>query len=636
MSTITIDEIIHDPINTIKNLNKKQIVNLLEDFDTAFFNTGDTLVPDDIYDIVKSHLKQIDPKNPYFKRVGADEMHKVKLPFWMGSQDKIKDDEKELKKWLSKYKGNYVISEKLDGISCLIHYKDNDIKIYTRGNGIEGQDISHIKTYITGFIKDPITNELAVRGELIISRGNWEKIKHLGSNARNVVAGAIHSKIINKEIMNKIEFVVYDVLFPRKTLSESLIFVKDLGFNVVKYITTDNITIDMLSNYLQQWRKDSLYDIDGIVIIHNNIHEILSGKNPKYSFAFKSILTHDKAEVIVNEVVWNVSKDGYLKPIVKFNEVIINDVKIKQATGFNGSFIETNKIGPGSRIIIIRSGDVIPHIFKVLTPSANNKPSMPKVNYKWNANHIDVIIENSEPNREQNIKTIMYFMKTLNVKNVAEGIITKLYDNGFDTLLKIINISVDDMLKIDGFKKTISEKIRKSLDEIKNASCYELMAGSNIFGRGFAIKKIKLILDKYPFIITDKKKGLELTVDKLKEVEGIADISAKQFIDNLPKFYEFYESLGINCSKPQKTSPSAAKTSNNKFKDKKFVFTGFRNKDYEKLITDNKGIVLNTISKNVSYLIVKTLDDNSVKVKKAKELDIPILDKDNFEKIFIH
>jgi NAD-dependent DNA ligase len=104
-----------------------------------------------------------------------------------------------------------------------------------------------------------------------------------------------------------------------------------------------------------------------------------------------------KVEVIVTKVEWNVSKDMYMKPIVMFNEIDLDGVKIKQATGFNGQYITKNIIGPGSRIIIIRSGNVIPHIHNVLTPSANELPSMPGtegVDYKWNDTHVDIMMLN--------------------------------------------------------------------------------------------------------------------------------------------------------------------------------------------------------------------------------------------------
>ena len=86
-----INNLLKDPINYLKTKNKKDIINFLQECDTAFFNTNKTLVSDDMYDLIKNYLKQLDPKNAYFKRVGADEESKVKLPYWMGSLDKIKE-----------------------------------------------------------------------------------------------------------------------------------------------------------------------------------------------------------------------------------------------------------------------------------------------------------------------------------------------------------------------------------------------------------------------------------------------------------------------------------------------------------------------------------------------------------------
>ena len=88
-----INALLKDPINYLK-LKIKRTLLILQECDTAFFNTNKTLLNDDMYDLVKNYLKKIDPKNPYFKRVGADEETKVTLPYWMGSLDKIKDDQK--------------------------------------------------------------------------------------------------------------------------------------------------------------------------------------------------------------------------------------------------------------------------------------------------------------------------------------------------------------------------------------------------------------------------------------------------------------------------------------------------------------------------------------------------------------
>jgi len=624
-----INTLLKDPINYLKTKNKKEIITFLQECDKVFFNTNKTLLNDDMYDLVKDYLKKLDPKNTYFKRVGADEETKVKLPYWMGSLDKIKDDEKAIDNWKKKYKGSAIVSDKLDGISCLFYKNDNDIKIYTRGNGTEGQDISHLRNYIT--FPNITETKFAIRGELIISRGNWEKIKDLGSNARNVVAGAIHSKILNKTILAYIEFLAYDIMFPEMKIEDTFNYFtrNNIKSAYYKLLEEEEINLDLLSSHLELRRRDSEYEVDGIVIYNNKQHKLVNGKNPKYAFAFKSILTQEQAEIIVTDVEWNVSMHKYMKPIIKFNEVVISGVKIQKATGFNGKFINDNIIGPGSRIVIIRSGDVIPHVLKVLSVSSNGIPKMPENKYKWNDTQIDIILDEEGKNKEQDIKSYTYFMSKLDIGLVKESTIKKLYENGFDTLEKILKVKVDELVSLEGFQLKSATKIVENFQKIKDAECDLLLDASNILGRGFALKKIKLISQKYP--LNKKADILKLTVDDLLKIDGIGYVNAKQFVENIKKFYEFLDKIGYKCDKEEvKKEVVNVKTV---LKDKKFIFTGFRNKDWEKLITDSGGKVVTSISKTVDYLVVKNKTDKSGKIEKANELDIKILDMEEKGKI---
>jgi NAD-dependent DNA ligase len=593
----------------------------------------------------------------------------------MGSQNKIKDSEEEITKYKKQYKGPYIISDKLDGVSCLIVYKRKegaagpaaaaaaagagnknkfDIKLYTRGNGTYGQDISHLLTYINGFpdLSNITGDYLAIRGELIISKDNWEKLKAQGDNGanpRNTVSGAINSKTLNKKILNAIDFVCYTLISPTDPkIKNGLEVIKKMKFSIVNHIIVNDINLDILSENLQKARNND-YIIDGIVIADIGKHyDIEKDKNPTHSFAFKSIHTLEQVEVIVKEVEWNVSKDKYMKPIVKFEEIILDDVKIKQATGFNAGFIEKNVIGPGSRIIIIRSGNVIPHINSVLSKAANEKPSMPGtegVNYKWNDTRVDIImIDDGNKNSQYDIKNIIYFMKTIDIDYMCPGNIEKIYNAGYDTINKIINIKKGELLKIEGFKDKSAENIIGALKKIKDVDCNVLMDASNIMGRGFGSKKIKSITDIHPEIIdntkTGRNKALKLKVEELTKINGIAKISAELFIENLPKYYEFYDSLGFKCNKGAQANAAAAANAakagpgnikiNNNLKDKTFIFSGFRNKDYEKAIVDNGGKVTTSISKNTSYLVVKDKAENTAKIIKARELGITILNIEDF------
>jgi DNA ligase (NAD+) len=633
------DDLIRDPINYLNKSSVKHIVDILNKSDKAFFNTDEVILSDDIYDIVKQYLRNKDPENAYLKKVGAEiEFNKEVLPIYLGSLDKIKDNESEIKKWQMKYPGDsgydsYVVSEKLDGISCLLYHDCQETKMFTRGNGSEGQNITHILPYLNLDISEitKIREKIAIRGELIISRKNWNKISDIGSNARNVVAGAIHSKSINREIISNIDFIAYDMMSPRYKQSVAYEIMGKMNIPVVRNILLENdmLSLDTLSNLLQKWRKDSKYEIDGIVVHHNSVHEIVTGKNPKYAFAFKTILTHEQAEVIVTDVEWNVSKHRYLKPLVKFNEVNLGGVNIKQATGFNGSFIEKNKIGPGSHIIIVRSGDVIPHILNVLTASANGQAKMPEVPYKWTDTEVDILLLDSGKNKEQDVQSFTHFMKTLDIAGVKEGMIAKLYDAGYDTLGKIIRISVEEMSAIPGFQEKSALKTYETLQKVHEAECNKLLTASNVFGRGFGERKLKIITEEYEYVAYDRENALKLKIEDIERLKGMARISAEQFIEGLPKFFEFCDELGIKCKKEKKKD---AVDKNSILNGKKIVFSGFRNKELEKIIEGNGGVVTTTVSKSTDYLIVKSEDETSTKIDKAREYGIAIITVKDFER----
>ena len=131
---------------------------------------------------------------------------------------------------------------------------------------------------------------------------------------------------------------------------------------------------------LDNLRDNYKYDIDGLIVTNDKIYTRKS-ENPKHAFAFKMILTDQIAEAKIIDVIWSPSKDGYLKPKVQFEPVIINGARLEFATAFNAAFVQDNKIGIGAIIKIIRSGEVIPYILDVTIPAIEGK--MPDVPFKW-------------------------------------------------------------------------------------------------------------------------------------------------------------------------------------------------------------------------------------------------------------
>jgi NAD-dependent DNA ligase len=204
-----------------------------------------------------------------------------------------------------------------------------------------------------------------------------------------------------------------------------------------------------------------------------------------------------------------------------------------------------------------------------------------------------------------------------------------------------VNITKADLLKINGFKEKTAENIINAVAVIKEIDCLILMDASNIMGRGFSYKKIKLITDAYPSILLHDKKSRAATskinADDLMKVGGIAETSANLFLNNLPKFYEFYDNLGIKCKGATKISAAATAAAaaaataviNPNISGKSFVFTGFRDKDLEAYIIRMGGFIKTTISKNTDYLVVADLNENSTKVDKARSIGVPIILRDN-------
>jgi NAD-dependent DNA ligase len=253
------------------------------------------------------------------------------------------------------------------------------------------KNISHLFKYLK---IPPLPNyTVCLRGELIMSKKNFEKYKHHYSNPRNLVAGIVNAKYPSVS-PEDIDLIVYELIEPRYKPSEYLKILSDWKFNVVPYTILKKISIRILNNILEYRKKNSNYEIDGIVVLQDSVHPRNTTRNPKYSFAFKGQSV--RAVVKVIEVLWKPTKDKYLIPRVRFQKTNISGVELEYATGFNAKFIKDNKIGPGARIIVARSGNVIPQIVGVIKPTY---PSFPNVKYSWDRNLVNIIYVHSARTR---------------------------------------------------------------------------------------------------------------------------------------------------------------------------------------------------------------------------------------------
>jgi len=372
-------------ISSIEEHSFDTIISTLQTLDDNYYNGDASLATDDQYDILRRYAYSIQPAHVYFTGVGSSVRGgKIKLPFTMGSLNQI--HEGELEAWLLKWshsltaKSLFVVTEKLDGTSCMVVYDHNgDLQIaYSRGDGVNGADITRHLSKMPSVPKKLSTDgSTVVRGEIIISKSNFKIVQKLvksrsGSdykNARNAVAGLMNAELNNEKVYDYIDFIAYDIVNDHDTNKIEMHRVLDEnGFILPKttIINKEEMTEDFLTEILNRMRVESNYEIDGIVVDVDNattrclMNPTSSTLNPAYSFKYKVASADNVKNVRVVDVVWKVSKHGYLKPRVQIDPTELMGVTIEFCTGFNAKYIYDNKIQPGSIIKITRSGDVIP------------------------------------------------------------------------------------------------------------------------------------------------------------------------------------------------------------------------------------------------------------------------------------
>lgn len=640
----------NSPIDIASNLSIEELEKVLTYASDKYYNSPNPVITDALYDILIDFLKMKDPKSVILKSIGAKvkSKDKVKLDYWLGSMDKIKPPSNQLEIWSKKYKPPYNLSDKLDGVSALLTYKhDGQVNMYTRGTAMEGMNITPLIKYLKlpkwndvftyckkNNIKGSI-NLIAFRGELIIKESifekNWSKIF---KNGRNSVAGLVNSKTINPDLASDTDLVIYEVVEPFYPIEKQLNIVKDIGFITVtnKIINQTFLDFTLLSKYLKERRIKSEYQIDGIIVTSCGKHDRNIDGNPEYAFAFKDILEDQKAKTTIISIEWNISKDGLIKPTILLEPVTIGGVEIKRVTGNNAKFIMDNKLGPGAQIEIIRSGDVIPKVEKVIKVAKSGSGSLPDMNYYWNETKVDIILDNHKDSLNVLIKNIYYFFSKLETKGLGEKNVEKMVEAGLNTIPKILGANKEKFIIVEGFGEKTAENLIESIKKaLINVPLAKLMAASNKLGHGIGEERIKQVLAIYPNLISDYKKWTKKEfIDKIKEINGWEDKTASLLVNNFGEFIKFYASISkyVTIEVVKKT-----KIINGEFTGKIVVFTGFRDKNLEERIEAQGGKIGSTVSKNTDYLVIKEQSESTDKITKAISLGIKIITKEKLSKM---
>jgi NAD-dependent DNA ligase len=615
-------------ISAIESLTQQQLANMIVLANTEYYNTTEPLMTDNEYDIVKEYAQTKFPKNEAIQQIGApiQGKNKVKLPYEMWSMDKIKPDSNALSTWRNKYKGPYITSCKLDGVSGLYSTEGPAPKLYTRGDGKVGQDISHLIPILN--LPKPST-PIVARGEFIIPKSVFaEKYAKTFANPRNLVSGIINAKTPDEKAKD-LHFVAYELIAPQAKPSEQLKTLADAGFEVVENKTYDTITNESLSEILQDKRTKYQYEIDGIIVTDDAIHPRTTG-NPDHAFAFKMVLSDQKAEAKVIDVVWEASKDGYLKPRVRIEPIGLGGVTITYATGYNAKFIEENKIGIGAIVELIRSGDVIPKILSVTTPA--EKAKMPAVAYTWNETHVDILLENAAEDKTVQEKNVTAFFTELEVDGLKAGNVKKIMEAGYTTIPQILKMGENDFKKA-GFKTMAPKYVENIAAKIRDAPLLTIMVASGTLGRGLGNRKLGPIMTAHPDILSSAGSVAE-KIAKVKTVQGIEQKSAKLFVENIPALLAFLKACDLEyklTETPKSATPAAAMNTSHPLYGKQIVMTKVRDQPIIDALAKYGATLEDSIKTTTFALIVKSKEDVSNKTKDAEKKGVPIMTPEEFK-----
>jgi DNA ligase (NAD+) len=582
---------------------------------------------DAAFDTAIEQLRVMDPKHPFLTKVGAplatgDE---VALPIPLPSLNKIKDAE-AITKWTAKCPApSYHISAKLDGCSAL--WLPQSKKLYTRGDGMRGRDISAFVPYFQGLAATTAT-AVAVRGELIM-RTDSKAIPD-GKLARNIVAGALNRKVADPALFGEIRFVAYSLEAPIASPEDGYKLLKAAGYETARSSVVSVIDAALLSQIFDTAESKSPYQMDGIVVAPNVSRsagykpEVRKGEsvNPVDRVAWKTRLTAQTARTTVREVEWNVSHLGFLIPRVLFDTVTLAGANISAATGLHGRWIYDNGVGPGAEIEVRRAGDVIPQIIAVHTKGSAGA-AMPAA-WKWETEeagciHIKPIVGDATTDTASACIQLTHALGELGAENVGPGIVAKLYAAGFTSLQKIFAASVTDLTKAEGIKEKGAERIYAGL-RVKQGSWTELnfLVASCCMPRGVGHSKLTPLLALNPRVST----WTSPAAFKAAKPAGLSEKTIDAIVDAIPAYLAWKAATGLV---PSTVAPSTVVPTVVPAKQYVFVFTGVRDKTFESALQAKGHIIADTVTKKTTHVVYADGATTSTKMIKAKEMGATLL-----------
>ena len=606
-----------------------ELAERLQKANWAYRNTDTLLMSDDEYDRLMDLLREKAPSHPFLKCIGGDpDTQTTLLPVPLASLDKVRMGESGLQRWQKRRDimgiTSCIVTEKLDGISCLLVCNKGTMHMYLRGNGIRGVDISRIAPFL-GLPK--LSSSCMIRGELVLAKDDTPP----GSIGRSLVNGWVHRSLSGTSVpreVSKIHFVAYQVISPATmTRSQQLMWLSSSSFRIPIWqkLALKPLSENALFEILVQTKADSKYPIDGLVIGTDTIPVSLGGgeaKNPPDSIAFKASLEEQKKETNVVFVEWNVSRLNIWIPRIQIEPVVIGGATIEWLSGHSAKLISEGGIGKGSRIIIRRSGDVIPTLDTVITKCPAGPCLPPAGSWTWDANHVHAVrVEGAEGGEAFSEKALLHALQTLGVEGIGPGLVANLIERNINTLPSLLTAS--PLILKDALGPTRYTRILEQVKgAIQNASVCSLCIASNLLPRGVGERKLRVLFSK-------ESSPRRWTQRGFIDVDGWSQDSLLNLLTVLPKVIAWCEMVKPGCMDVTLAGGGAggegAVGEAEEKQMKSVVFTGTRpDASLATAMSCSGWKMVDSLTKSVNLVVHADAAADSVKIRTAKKYGIEV------------
>ena len=612
------------------NLSLDALVAQLQKANWTYRNTDDVLMTDAEFDAGFEELRRRSPQHPFLRLVGAEaaaEDSTVLLPYVMGSLDKVRAGEGGLERWCKRdiVKGSrgFVVMEKLDGLSALLVVTGTAGKgktkshMYLQGDGVKGVDVSPIVGLLNGGGGASSKREpCVVRGELVLPLAHTPE----GKIGRSLVNGWVHRQPPPAEDLAKVHFVAYSVLEPAGlTRSQQFEWLRSRGFEVAGMRREAKMSEENAMGSLLHWKSDSLYPIDGIVIGTDTVPLLVGGgedKNPTDAVAFKAALEDQKREARVLQVEWNVSRQGLYIPRIQIEPVEIGGARIQWLSGHNARAIYESGIGPGARILIRRSGDVIPTVEKVLEEGPGGASMPPAGTWEmdgpWESGRGTHAIFTGAEGAANHEKALLHALQVLEVEGIGPGLVKKLVEGGITSMKKLWETAAGRLGEILGAGR--GPQLHVGLRAARGrATMIQLLIASNKMPRSVGERKLRLLFEKE----ADCRRW---NGAMLEGIAGWSSESLGELLKVMPEALAWIDQSFPGSAAPATAATTPVALAGTQEPTKFVVFTNVRDKELEKKLESSGWQIEDSITKKTQVLVVPDGPlKESTKVKKAKD-----------------